>query len=195
MKKKNIANLVMVVVIAAIVAVGAGIALNLYSEDDSIYGSEYQITQIPDNRLVTNEGTENLCTITIRCDTVFDNLEALNMDKAPYIPEDAVILPVTTVEFSEGETVFDVLQRVCEAADLQIEYSWTPLYDSYYIEGINHLYEFDVGHESGWMYKVNEWFPNYGCSAYEVKAGDQIVWCYTSVGLGADVGEIWMGEE
>ena len=37
------------------------------------------------------------------------------------------------------------------------------MYNSYYIEGINHLYEFDVGPESGWMYKVDEWFPNYGC--------------------------------
>ena len=48
--------------------------------------------------------------------------------------------------------------------------------------------------ESGWMYKVNEWFPNYGCSAYTLKPGDDIVWCYTCVGLGADVGETWMGD-
>lgn len=60
---------------------------------------------------------------------------------------------------------------------------------------INHLYEFDCGVESGWMYKVNEWFPNYGCSAYELKGGEDIVWCYTCNGLGEDVGEIWMGEE
>ena len=184
----------MVVIIMAIVAVGALIARNISTEEESIYGSEYKITQIPDNRLVTNEGMGNLCTITIRCDTVFDNEDKLNMDKAPYIPEDGEILPVMTVEFTEGETVFDVLQRVCTAADVQLEYSWTPLYDSYYIEGINHLYEFDVGYESGWMYKVNDWFPNYGCSAYELNPGDEIVWCYTSVGLGADVGETWMGE-
>ena len=62
------------------------------------------------------------------------------------------------------------------------------MYDSYYIEGINNLYEFDCGSESGWMYKVNGWFPNYGCSAYPLKDGDVIVWCYTCNGLGADVG-------
>ena len=72
--------------------------------------------------------------------------------------------------------------------DIQIEYSWTPMYDSYYIEGIHQLYEFDCGPESGWMYKVNEWFPNYGCSEYKLSGGESIVWCYTCVGLGEDVG-------
>lgn len=194
MKKKNVANLVMVLIILVIVAAGVLTALSLRTEDEAALGSEYQITQIPDHRLVTNEGTQNLCTITIRCDTVFDNLEKLAEAKIPYVPENGEILPVTTVEFTPGETVFDVLNQVCQAADIQIEYSWTPLYDSYYIEGINHLYEFDCGVESGWMYKVNDWFPNYGCSAYELQGGEEIVWCYTCVGLGADVGEEWMGE-
>ncbi len=60
-------------------------------------------------------------------------------------------------------------KKVCTAVDIQLEYSWTPIYDSSYIEGINHLYEFDCGKESGWMYKVNGWFPNYGCSACKVE--------------------------
>jgi GH25 family lysozyme M1 (1,4-beta-N-acetylmuramidase) len=92
------------------------------------------------------------------------------------------------VEFDEGETVFDVLVRICERLGIQIEYSWTPMYNSYYVESINHLYEMDCGPESGWMYKVNGWFPNYGCSSYTVENGDNIVWCYTCKGLGADVG-------
>jgi hypothetical protein len=85
-----------------------------------------------------------------------------------------------------------VLNRICKKTGIQIEYSWTPLYGSYYIEGINHLYEFDCGEQSGWMYKVNEWFPNYGCSSYYVDDGDVIVWCYTCQGLGRDVGCDWM---
>ncbi len=40
------------------------------------------------------------------------------------------------------------------------------MYNSYYVEGIGNLYEFDCGKESGWMYKVNGRFPNYGCSSY-----------------------------
>ena len=188
MKKKTRANLIMVLTIALIVAVGALIAWFMMEPEESVFGSAFRRTEIAGNLLVENEGTQNLCTITIRCDTVFDNVESLEEAKLPYVPEDGQILPVITVEFTPGETVFDVLHRVCEAADLQIEYSWSPLYDSYYVEGINHLYEFDCGFESGWMYKVNGWFPNYGCSAYELQGGEEIVWAYTCVGLGMDLG-------
>jgi len=177
-----------VLTIALIVAVGALVAWFLIEPEENLYGSEFHRVEIPNHRLVTNEDTQNLCTITIRCDTVFDNADALEEAKAPYVPEDGEILPVVTVEFTPGETVFDVLQRVCEASELQLEYSWTPLYDSYYVEGINHLYEFDCGFESGWMYKVDGWFPNYGCSAYELQGGEEIVWYYTCKGLGTDVG-------
>ena len=69
-----------------------------------------------------------------------------------------------------------------------MEASYTAMYESYYVEGINHLYEFDGGELSGWMYKVNGQFPNYGCSSYTVKAGDVIVWLYTC-DLGKDVGD------
>ena len=188
MKKRKIANLIMVLAIAGILLAGILIATMLTAEEESIFGSEYKITAIPDNRLVSDESTPNLCTITIRCDTILNNADKLEAAKAPYVPEDGVILPMTTVEFTEGETVFDVLKRVCTAAELQIEYSWTPLYDSYYVEGINHLYEFDCGFESGWMYEVNDGFPNYGSSSYEVKPGDKIEWKYTCTGLGTDVG-------
>lgn len=178
----------MVLIILVIVVVGIFAAVQLVEPQENMFGSEYRISAIPDNRLVTDGDEKPVCTITIRCDTIFDNAENLEEAKAPYVPKDGEILPVTTVEFTPGETVFDVLKRVCEAADLQIEYSWTPLYDSYYVEGINHLYEFDCGFDSGWMYKVDNWFPNYGCSAYELQGGEEIIWYYTCTGLGTDVG-------
>lgn len=188
MKKNQKANLFMVLIILVIVVVGIFAAVQLVEPQENMFGSEYRISAIPDNRLVTDGDEKLVCTITIRCDTIFDNAENLEEAKVPYVPKDGEILPVTTVEFTPGETVFDVLKRVCEAADLQIEYSWTPLYDSYYVEGINHLYEFDCGFESGWMYKVDNWFPNYGCSAYELQGGEEIIWYYTCTGLGTDVG-------
>lgn len=134
------------------------------------------------------------CTITIRCDTILDNMDDLTSGKEAYVPSNGIILDTSTVEFSEGETVFDVLQRVCDYAGIQLEYSWTPMYDSYYIQGINNLYEFDCGAQSGWMFKVNGWFPNYGCSKYTLEDGDDIVWCFTCNGLGADVGADYNGE-
>ena len=132
--------------------------------------------------------TSHTCTIEIRCDTILDNMDELETGKDSYVPADGTVLAATTVSFTDGETVFDVLKRACEQNGIQLEYSYTPLYESYYVEGIHHLYEFDCGSESGWMFKVNGWFPNYGCSAYTLSQGDSIVWCYTCHGLGADVG-------
>lgn len=126
--------------------------------------------------------------ITIRCDTILNNMDELNPAKAEFVPADGVILPRLKVGYGEGETVFDVLARVCNTYDIQLEYSWEPLYDAYYIEGINNLYHFDCSSESGWMYKVNEWFPNYGVSAYTVSDGDVIEFLYTCHGYGTDVG-------
>ena len=103
------------------------------------------------------------------------------------MPSGGTILRATTVTFSQGETVYDVLQRVCRDKGIQMESSWSSLYNSAYVEGINNIYEFDVGDGSGWMYKVNGWFPNYGCSGYTLSQGDVICWVYTC-NLGDDVG-------
>ena len=138
--------------------------------------------------LSTGSTGSKYCTIEIRCNTILDNMGSLKSGKEGYVPSSGKILSTTKVSFDDGDTVFDVLKKVCSKSGIQLEYSWTPLYNSYYIEGIQNLYEFDCGSESGWMYKVNGWFPNYGCSSYTLKNGDTIVWCYTCKGLGADVG-------
>ncbi len=133
------------------------------------------------------------CTIAIDCKTILDNWDDLNKKKADYVPKDGWILKKQTVEFEEGETVFDVLKRVLKEHKIQMESSYTPMYGSYYVEGINQLYEFDCGKNSGWMYRVNGWYPNYGCSSYTLESGDEIEWRYTC-NLGSDVGDVYMGD-
>ena len=96
------------------------------------------------------------------------------------------------ISFYKGESVFDLLKRVCRDNDIHLEYSNTPVYNSAYIEGINNLYEFDCGNLSGWVYGVNGWFPNYGCSRYQLAQGDVVEWRYTC-DLGRDVGCNWKG--
>ena len=62
----------------------------------------------------------------------------------------------------------------------------------YYVTRIGPLAENDFGPSSGWLFKVNGWFPNYGSSKYEVEAGDVIVWAYSCEGGGTDLGrEVW----
>ena len=139
---------------------------------------EPQEQEITDNTLK--------CTFSISCATVLDNMDKLDKSKKEIIPDDGWILEPVTVNFNEGESVFDVLKEVCKDNKIHLEFSFTPIYNSSYIEGINNLYEFDCGSLSGWMYEVNDWFPNYGCSRYEVKNGDVIEWQYTC-NLGADI--------
>ena len=134
-----------------------------------------------------DEDVRLTCTLTIRCDTILDNMERFNKDKMGVLPKDGVIYAERTVTFYEGESVFDVLLRETKKNRIHMEFERTPVYNSNYIEGINNLYEFDCGEGSGWMYKVNGWFPNYGCSRYQLKDGDRIEWLYTC-DLGYDLG-------
>ena len=127
------------------------------------------------------------CTFSIECSTILNNLDMLDPEKLEMVPSDGVILAEITVVFYEGESVFDVLQRVCRENNIHMEASWTPMYNSAYIEGIHNLYEFDCGALSGWMYRVNGWYPNYGCSRYQLQDGDVVEWRFTC-DLGNDVG-------
>ena len=127
------------------------------------------------------------CTISISCATILDNMGWLDPEKVELVPEDGWILKPVEVTFYEGESVFNVLLRTCKQQGIHMEFVNTPMYNSAYIEGIHNLYEFDCGQLSGWMYAVNGWFPNYGCSRYALKQGDVVEWKYTC-NLGIDVG-------
>ena len=131
------------------------------------------------------------CTISISCATILDNMDKCKENKRELVPEDGWLLEPTEVVFYGGESVFNVLQRTCRQKKIHMEFAETPIYGSAYIEGIGNLYETDVGDLSGWMYSVNGWFPNYGCSRYALKDGDVIEWVYTC-DLGADVGDTYM---
>ncbi|AHN21829.1 MULTISPECIES: DUF4430 domain-containing protein [Lysinibacillus] len=135
--------------------------------------------------------------ISIRVDTLLKHWEKLDssLQSERYVPKNGIILKTTTYELlSEKDTVWDVLQRATKEHKIQMEYQGANenIYNSVYIEGINHLYEFSAGELSGWMYKVNGVYPNYGCNQYVLKDGDVIEWNYT-VDLGRDLGHHWDG--
>ncbi|WP_138755665.1 DUF4430 domain-containing protein [Paenibacillus sinopodophylli] len=126
-------------------------------------------------------------TLSVRADTILNNMDMFNEDKLEVLPKDGIIYKAQKVTFYEGESVFDVLLREMKKSKIHMEFEMTPIYNSNYIEGISNIYEFDCGELSGWMYKVNGWFPNYGSSRYMLKDGDVIDWVYTC-DLGRDVG-------
>ena len=157
------------------------------NQNDSEQAAETQSGQSSGENQ-NDQGSSHTCTISIECSTILNNWDDLNEAKADFVPSDGWILYTSEVEYSPGETVYDVLYRVCKDTSIQMSAKYTPAYGSYYVEGINQLYEFDCGELSGWMYSVNGWFPNYGCSQYEVSDGDIIEWRYTC-DLGRDVGD------
>ena len=148
------------------------------------------------SRKTTETKKQITCTIEISCKNILDNKEMLKENKLMFLPENGNILNTTEIKISEGSTAFDVIKKACaknvctdqctycKKNGIQLDYLYTPGYENYYIRGIHQIYEKDCGTQSGWMYSVNDVFPNYGCSEYKVKEGDSIRFLYT-----CDLGE------
>lgn len=157
---------------------------------DSIPEGKPQPVEPQDQKI---EDNELICTISINCATILDNLDKFNPDKIELVPKDGWILKPTKVKFNEGESAYDLLVRVCKENKIHMTARWTPICNSHYIESINNIKEFDCPTDrfhntSGWVYCVNDWYPNYGVSRYELKNGDVVEFNYTCIGLGADLG-------
>lgn len=155
---------------------------------------EYYLTHIDD----ITEDSETI-TISIRVDTILDNMDKLNenLRSEKYVPQDGIIVEETEYVLRPNDTVFDVLLRTVRHQQIHMDYQGMDenIYNSVYIQGINHLYEFSCGPLSGWMYEVNDEFPDYGVSRYQLKDGDKITFHYTC-DLGRDLdGEINMNDK
>lgn len=82
------------------------------------------------------------------------------------------------VPFSDGMTVFDATKEALDNAGISFEYTGSK--KNIYITGINGLFEFDRGANSGWVYYVNSEFANKGCGRYKLSQDDCIEWKYIS---------------
>lgn len=143
-----------------------------------------------------------VCYVTIVCGTINNNIGSLKDSKKPFVPSDGIILNEAAVEVSQGDTAFDIIKKACKnntckakcsyckKGGIQIEYTYTPAFDNYYIEGIHQIYEKDCGTASGWMYSVNGIFPNVGVSSYSINPDDKLVFAYTC-DMGEDIGNIY----
>lgn len=66
------------------------------------------------------------CTISISCATILNNMDKCEEAKRALIPADGTILAASTVTFSPGESVFDVLQRVCKERKIPMSSAGRP---------------------------------------------------------------------
>ena len=124
--------------------------------------------------------SDGTVTVSIDCKSLVEDPSKLTKPELKkYIPEDGVILGETEYKFKEGENVYDALEALCIANDVQLETTEDSVYKSRYIEGINYLYEKDGGKASGWLFSVDGEVPNYGASKVKLEDGQKIRWFFT----------------
>ncbi|MEC0171280.1 DUF4430 domain-containing protein, partial [Paenibacillus graminis] len=99
--------------------------------------------------------------------------------------EHGTIFAAAAVDVKDGESALELLKRVTRSNKIQMEYQGAKSFA--YVEGIDNLYEFDQGPESGWIYKVNGEVPGKGAGSYTLQPGDTVEWLYT-LDMGKDVG-------
>lgn len=90
--------------------------------------------------------------------------------------DEYTVLEETALLFSEGQTVLDMLKEVTREHKIHMEYSGTGV--ASYVKGIDNIYEFDKGAESGWIYSVNGDVCNESAGAVKLTEGDKVVWQY-----------------
>ena len=94
-------------------------------------------------------------------------------------------------DYKKNISVADLSKDICRQLNIPIVFSGVGT--MVYCQGINNLFEFDNGAESGWLYSVNGEFQSVSCGAYILKDGDYVEWRYT-LDLGKDVGAFKIAE-
>ncbi len=150
------------------------------NEDTKNIQADTPVIENENNISDENDITDKkICSLSVKCGNILNNLDKLKKEKAGLIPESGIIYEKSALEFKENESVFELLKREMKSAKIHLEFSKTPAFNSMYIEGIANIYAFDVGELSGWMYKVNGIVPNHSCSEYLITSGDNIEFIYT----------------
>jgi len=133
--------------------------------------------KVPAIATSTAKPDQNTVSFEIQCKKILDKQEYWKEGIEEIIPKSGVFYS-GRCSFTSGETVYDLLKRICKEEKIALDSSYTVMYDSYYIRGIGNLYEFDCGSESGWKYAVNDVIPNVGSNQYKVQSQDRIVFYY-----------------
>ncbi|MGN1073627.1 MAG: DUF4430 domain-containing protein [Eubacteriales bacterium] len=195
MRTRNLPSLLLCLALSALfLLTGCAASISDAPATSAAPAASSTVSGAPDTTAVpSGTAAATVCSLSVRCDTILDNMDKLDPDKTELVPEDGLLYENASAAFTEGESVLDVLVRELKSAKIHFEYVATPAYGTTYIEGIGNLYEFDCGELSGWTYRVNGEFISRGCSECLVQPGDTIEFLYTC-DLGADVGDVYVGE-
>ena len=123
-----------------------------------------------------------ICAIAIDCSSISGNgiLSAAGKPwLEPYAANPSILSPAEIkVNDANGDGrvgVDEAVKQACNTYGIQYEFK-----GGSYLKGMNYLYEFDAGKNSGWMYSVNGISPNKGCNSYYLNGGEDILWYYVT---------------
>jgi hypothetical protein len=167
-------------------AVAAGIAAidaatSISGVETALANAKSDIDDIKtDAQLTEEENGKNKITVAIA-------VEKLTVDGS-YISE-PILLTVP-----ESTTAAQALIWFLDDSGIEYRYRGKINSSGFYLEGVSDINEpdgfideFDHGELSGWMYCVNNAFPNVSAGATVLNDGDVMRWQYTCVGLGSDI--------
>ena len=144
-------------------------------EQTTVPPSAIQTTTVKDTESRDSSDTESdttyeyiLVHITITCSKAVGHKD---LNTSADIPENGIFLD-KDIAVKSGSSVYDAL--ITALKDNNINYTE----NSGYITGINNLNEKECGKYSGWKFRVNNVYPNVGCSGYTLSDGDNILWGY-----------------
>ena len=92
--------------------------------------------------------------------------------------EERYILEDEAVEITEGDTAFDVLQKAVQENKIHMEFEGNG--KDAYVVGIDNLYTFDKGENSGWLFYLNGESSTVGAGNLEVSDGDMVEWRFVA---------------
>ncbi len=134
--------------------------------------------------------TDDFVTLTIQCSNILKNWEQLDegVKDANVVPKDGYILKKQKFQIAKNETAYSLIVRVKKQLKIDMNITYSPQFQNYYIVSINHIAEKQCGSSSGWMYLVNGAFVNVGIGECRLKNADDVLLTYTCNG-GFDVYE------
>ncbi len=134
-------------------------------------------TSVDDHYSVQLEGDFEV-SFLISCEKVLTTegaFEGLPNTLKPLIPKDGYFIPKVDVLCVEGDSVTDLLRKICANKNISLTIT-----GGNYIASIGGLSEkMYANNLGGWMYKVNGVFPNKSASMYTLVEGDIVEWLYT----------------
>lgn len=123
----------------------------------------------------TQPQSKTACTVEIECKSILSKKNNFKKDIS-LVPSNGIILSTVSVNFDDGASAYDVLQKVCAQNGIALNAQKSSF--GIYIVGIGGIDEKDCGQQSGWVYTVNGKSPSVGLGNYKIKNGDSIVLSY-----------------